>query len=170
MKHRTILKTVFEPLVVVVAAIYFVIDALALFILKPLVRQIANSRLFRFIPPWVASLGRYPTLLLLMIPLVLLEPIKPFSAYLVASGHFVNGILVFTVGEILKIIIVERIFHIGRDKLMTIKAFAWTYNFVSRWLNWVQALPPWQAVKHSFDELIHWAHKPKDGSWARGFH
>lgn len=170
MKHWTILKTIFEPLVVVVAAIYFVIDALALSILKPLVRQIANLKLFRFITRWIASLGRYPTLLLLMIPLILLEPIKPFSAYLIASGHFINGILVFVVGEILKIIIVERIFHIGREKLMTIKAFACTYNFVSRWLIWVQALPPWQSVKHSFDELIHWAHKSKHGGWARGFH
>ena len=52
------------------------------------------------------------------------------SEYLVASGQFKLGMLVLVVGEILKITVVERIFHIGRDKLMTIKAFAWGYNFV----------------------------------------
>ena len=169
MTHRTILKTIFEPFVIVVAAIYFVIDALALSSLKPLLRKIANSKLFKFIAPWIASLGPYPTLALFVVPLVLLEPIKPFSAYLIASGHFIFGVLVLILGEILKITVVERIFHIGRDKLMTIKAFAWIYNFVSGWLTWVQALPPWQAVKHNFDDFIHWAHKLNHDGRARGF-
>ena len=167
MTHRTILKTIFEPLVVVAAAIYFVVDAVALSILKPLLRKIANLKLFQLIASWVASLGPYPTLVLLVIPFVLLEPIKPFSAYLIASGHFINGMLVLALGEVLKIIIVERIFYIGRDKLMTINAFALIYNFVSEWLTWVQALPPWRAVKRSFDDFIRWAHKLHSGR-ARG--
>jgi hypothetical protein len=169
MPHRTILKAIFEPMVVVVAAVYFVIDALVLSILKPLLRQIANLKLFQFIAPWIASLGPYPTLVLFVIPLVLLEPIKPFSAYLIASGYLINGMLILALGEVLKIIIVERIFHIGRDKLMTIKAFAWSYNYVSVWLTWVQALPPWQAVKRSFNDFTHWAHKLKHGGQGRDF-
>ena len=79
-------------------------------------------------------MGRFtwlPTLALFLIPLILLEPVKPLSAYLVASGQFKLGMSVVVVGEILKITVVERIFYIGRDKLMTIKAFAWGYNFVS---------------------------------------
>src|SRR4249919_3939569 len=42
MKDRTILKTILEPFVIVAAALYFVIDALALSSLKPLLRKIAN--------------------------------------------------------------------------------------------------------------------------------
>src|SRR5450759_167776 len=147
MTRRTILKTIFRSLIIGAAAIYFVIDALFLALLQPLARQIASLKLFQSIAPWIASLGRYPTLVLFVIPLVLLEPIKPFSAYLIASGHFKDGVLVLALGEILKIIIVERIFQIGRDKLMTIGPFASTYNFVSGWLNWIQTLPPWLAVK-----------------------
>jgi hypothetical protein len=169
MTLRTILKNIFEAFVVVVAAVYFVIDALVLSILKPLLRKIANLKLFKFIAPWIASLGPYPTFALFVVPLVLLEPIKPFSAYLIASGHFIFGMLVLVLGEVLKITIVERIFYIGRDKLMTIKAFAWTFNFVSGWLTWIQTLPPWQAVKQNFDDFIHWAHKLKHGGLARGF-
>ena len=167
MTHRTILKTIVKSLIIGAAAIYFVIDALFLSLLKPLVRQIANLKLFQFIAPWIASLGPYPTLVLFVIPLVLLEPIKPFSAYLIASGHFIFGVLVLALGEVLKITIVERIFHIGRDKLMTINAFALVYNFVSGWLTWVQALPPWRTVKRSFDDFIRWAHKLKHGAQAR---
>jgi hypothetical protein len=169
MTHRTILKSIFELFVIVVAAIYFVIDALALSILKPLLSKIANLKLFKFIAPWIASLGPYPTLALFVVPLILLEPIKPFSAYIIGSGHFIFGVLVLILGEVLKITIVERIFHIGRDKLMTIRAFAWIYNFASGWLTWLQALPPWQSVKHNFDHLIHWAHKLNHDGRARGF-
>jgi hypothetical protein len=162
-------KNNFQPLVIVVAAVYFVIDALALSILKPLLRKIANLRLFAFIARWIASLSPYATLALFLIPLILLEPVKPLSAYLVASGQFKLGMLVLVVGEILKITIVERIFHIGRDKLLRIKAFALVYNFVWGWLTWIQALPSWQAVKHSFAGFIHWARKLNHDARARGF-
>ena len=87
MKYRTIPKTILEPFVIVAAALYFVIDALALSSLKPLLRKIANLELFKFIAAWIASLGAYPTLALFVVPLVL-EPIKPFSAYVIATGHF----------------------------------------------------------------------------------
>ena len=86
MKYRTIPKTILEPFVIVAAALYFVIDALALSSLKPLLRKIANLKLFKFIARWIASLGPYPTLTLFVVPLVLLEPVKPFSAYVIASG------------------------------------------------------------------------------------
>ena len=131
------LKSIFKPLIIVVAAVYFVIDALALSALKPLLKKIANLRLFAFIARWVASLSPYSTLALFLIPLILLEPVKPLSAYFVASGQFKLGMFVLVVGEILKITIVERIFHIGREKLLTIKAFALVYNFVWGWLTWI---------------------------------
>jgi hypothetical protein len=169
MKKRAILKTILEPFVVVAAALYFVVDALALSSLKPLLRKIANLKLFKFIAPWIASLGPYPTLALFVVPLVLLEPIKPFSAYIIASGHLLFGVLVLVFGEVLKITVVERIFHIGRDKLMTIKAFAWTYNLAFGWLTWLQALPAWQSVKHNFDYFINWVRKLNQDGRARGF-
>ena len=159
MASRKRLKTIFEPLVVVVAAIYFIVDALALSILKPVLRKIADLGLFAFIARWIASLSPYATLALFLVPLILLEPVKPLSAYLVASGQFKLGMFVLVVGEILKVTTVERIFHIGRDKLLTIKAFAVVYHFLLEWLNWIQGLPTWQAVKDNFDRFVQWARK-----------
>ena len=167
---RTIRKTIFEPLVIVVAAVYFIIDALALSILRPLLKKIANLKLFKFIALWIASLGPYSTLALFVVPLVFLEPLKPLSAYIIASGHIKFGLAVLILGEVLKIMIVERIFHIGRDKLMMIKAFAWIYNFGSEWLTWLHALPPWQSVKRYFDDFIRWARKLNHDGRARSFH
>ena len=166
---QKILKTIFEPFLIVLAAFYFFIDALALSILKPLLRKISNLKVFKYIALWIASLGPYSTLAFFLVPLVLLEPAKPLSAYLAASGHITLGVLVVFVGEILKIAIVERIFHIGRDKLMTIKAFAWIYNFASEWLTWLQTLPPWQSAKHQFNNFVHWAHKLNRDGRAQGF-
>jgi hypothetical protein len=163
------LKTIFKPLVIVVAAVYFVIDALALSVLKPLLRKIANLRLFAFIARWIAALSPYATLALFLIPLILLEPVKPLSAYLVVSGQFKLGMFVLVVGEILKITTVERIFHLGRKKLLTIKAFALIYDFVWGWLTWIQALPSWQAVKDSFDRFIQRARKLNHDARARSF-
>jgi hypothetical protein len=156
---RKRLKTIFEPLVVVVAAIYFIVDALALSILKSLLKKIADLGLFAFIARWIASLSPYATLALFMIPLILLEPVKPLSAYLVASGQLKLGMFALVGGEILKVTIVERIFHIGREKLLTIKAFALVYHFLWEWLNWIRALPAWQAVEDNFDRFIQWARK-----------
>lgn len=167
MASRKRLKTIFKPFVIAVAAVYFVIDALTLSVLRPLLRKIANLRLFAFIARWIASLSPYATLALFLIPLILLEPLKPLSAYLVASGQFKLGMCVLVVGEILKITIVERIFHIGREKLLTIKAFALVYDFVWGWLSWMQALPSWQAVKDDFDRFIRWARKLKHDARAR---
>jgi hypothetical protein len=169
MTHRTILKAIFAPFIIVAAAVYFIIDALALSILKPLLRKIANLFLFKFAARWIASLGAYPTLALFLVPLVLLEPTKPFSLYIIASGHFVFGITALILGEIFKITIVERIFHIGRPKLMTIKAFAWVYNFIFEWLTWLQAMPTWQSAKHNFDDFIHWVRKVNHDGRARGY-
>ena len=76
MTRRTIPKTIFKSLIISAAAIYFVIDALFSSLLRPLAKQIANLKVFRFIVPWIASLEAYSTLGLFVIPLVLLEPIK----------------------------------------------------------------------------------------------
>ena len=156
-------------MVVVVAAVYFAIDAFVFSLLKPLVRKISSLEIFRFIPPWIASLSPYPTLALFVIPLAILEPIKPFSAYLIASKHFITGVLLLVVGEVLKIIVVEHIFYIGKDKLMTIKAFAWSYTYVIGWLTWLRALPPWQAVKRSVLDFTQWMHKQKASAEKQGF-
>jgi hypothetical protein len=135
-----------KPVVVAFAVLYFVIDALFFALIKPFATWLSKLRIFARVGSWVRSLGPYPTLALFVIPFVVLEPIKPVGLYLIASGQVVDGTLVIGVGEVLKITLVERLFQVGRDKLMTIPAFARCYEFVMSWRAYLKTLAVWQAM------------------------
>jgi hypothetical protein len=146
MTFRQTAKRLLTPFVIVAAVFYFVIDAIFLSLIRPFAARLARLPLFVGILSWLRTLGPYPTLALFIVPIVILEPIKPVAAYLAAIGHFRLGLLLVIVGEILKVTVLERLFHASRDKLMSIPAFASAYDFVQRWLNYLRALPPWQAA------------------------
>ena len=105
------------------AIVYFVVDAVS-------DRCQADSRLDRRASPfwWNARMDRiapaYPALALFAVPLIVLEPIKPAAAYLAGTGHISAGLTLLVVGEILKLVLVERLFTVSRSKLMSIPAFA----------------------------------------------
>lgn len=138
---------VLSPVVAVLAFLYFLIDALFLPPLRLFGRWVGSFGLFTRLGEWIRTLGPYQTLALFLVPLIILEPVKPVAALLAARGHFTRSIVVLVVGEILKVTIVERLFHVGRPKLMGIPAFARTYNYAMAWYAWFEALPPWQAVR-----------------------
>ena len=58
----------------------------------------------------------------------------------------IDGTLVIGLGEVFKITIVERLFQVGRDKLMTILAFARCYEFVMSWRAYLETLAVWPAM------------------------
>ena len=147
MTFRRQLKRVLTPVVLVLATVYFLIDAVFLSILKPIAARLARLPIFAGLTAWVKSLGPYASLALFIVPVLLLEPIKPIGAFLIGRRHFVVGLLLVILGEVLKVAIVERLFHLNRDKLMSIALFARCYNFVTRWLGYLRALPAWQAVQ-----------------------
>jgi hypothetical protein len=57
-----------------------------------------------------------------------LEPVKPVAAFLIGTGQIAAGVTVLTVGEILKLVIVERLFKLCRRKLLKIPLFAWLHE------------------------------------------
>jgi hypothetical protein len=141
-----LLRRLLRPVVIALAALYLLVDALFLLIVHPVAEWLARLPAFAHLGGWLRQLGPYPTLLLFLIPVIALEPIKPISAYLFATGHGLQAALVLGIGELLKITIVERLFHMSRDKLLTIPWFAWIYGIVTGWLAWACALPGWIAV------------------------
>src|SRR5258708_24937457 len=92
---------------------------------------------------WVGGdgLGPYPGLVLFAMPVIIHEPFKPVGLYYIAEGHLFTGLAVLAVGEILKLTIVERLFHRSRAKLMAIPLFAWGFNLIMKWLDRLKALP-----------------------------
>jgi hypothetical protein len=136
-----------KPLFFLVAAIYFAVDAVFMTVAKPLADWIANHRIFDALRAWIVSLRPYPTLALFLIPLIVLEPIKPAAAYMAATGHVRLALLMLAVAELLKLGLVERIFCIGRNKLMLIPAFGWSYLRYCEIRSWLQATEPWQTAR-----------------------
>jgi hypothetical protein len=96
---------------------------------------------------WIASLRPYPTLALFVVPVIILEPAKPLAAYLTATDHVISGLTVLVVGEILKLVLIERLFSVSRDKLMSIRAFAWCYDKLRQAHDWIESLEAWRLMR-----------------------
>jgi hypothetical protein len=138
---------IFKPLVFILAGIYFLVDAAVWIFAKPIIRWLADHWVFVSLRTWVMSLGPYPTLALFVIPILILEPAKPVAAYLTATGHVVGGLIVLGVAEFLKLVLIERLFCISRDKLMSIRAFAWCYEKVQQVRGWITSLGAWRLAR-----------------------
>jgi hypothetical protein len=141
------LSRIFKPFVFLMAAIYFLVDAVFFTLFKPLLRRLADYWVFESLRAWIVSLRPYPTLALFIVPVILLEPVKPVAAYLTATGHIVGGLVVLIVGELLKLLLIERLFSVSRDKLMSIPVFAWCYDKFCQGQDWVVSLQAWQLMR-----------------------
>jgi hypothetical protein len=141
------LSRIFKPFVFLIAAIYFLVDAVVFTLFKPVISRLGEGWAFEGLRAWIVSLRPYPTLALFIVPVILLEPVKPVAAYLTATGHIVGGLMVLIVGELLKLLLIERLFNVSRDKLMSIPAFAWCYDKFCQGQDWVVALQAWQFMR-----------------------
>lgn len=102
-----------KPVAFLLAATYFLVDAIFLTVAKPLANWIADHWITENLRVWIVSLSPYPTLALFALPLAILEPVKPMAAYLIGTGHIVTGLITLVVGEILKLVLVERLFSVS---------------------------------------------------------
>ena len=136
-----------KPLIFLLASIYFVVDAVFFAVSKPVAKWLADRRVFEGLKAWIVSLGPYSTLALFAAPLIVFEPAKPVAAYLAATGHVVMGIVVFLVPEIFKLVLVERLFAVSRDRLMSISAFAWAYRQYRQIRERLEETNAWQAIR-----------------------
>ncbi|MGY4287723.1 hypothetical protein ACVWXO_006943 [Bradyrhizobium sp. LM2.7] len=141
------MKRILKPVTYILAGIYFLIDALFMAVAAPISRWVARHLELKRLRAWIRSLPPYPSLALFSIPVVILEPIKPVAAYLAATGQVVSGAVTFIVGELIKLVLVERLFNLTRDKLMRIPAFAWAYTKFAEAKAWLQATEAWHVIQ-----------------------
>jgi hypothetical protein len=138
------MKRALKILGYVLVAIYFVADLVFESVARPLSAWLGRLHILQPLYAWIARLRPYPALALFSVPVVILEPVKPIGAFLVAAGHVVSGILTIAVGEILKITLVERLFHLTRDSLMRIPTFALLYRKWMKFHDWVTSSEIWR--------------------------
>jgi hypothetical protein len=83
-RPRKRIRRALKPVVVPLAVLYFLIDAVFFALIKPLATWLSKLRIFARVGSWVRSLSPYTTLAMFVIPFVALEPIKPVGLYLIA--------------------------------------------------------------------------------------
>jgi hypothetical protein len=125
-------RTFLKPLIWTLAGLYLLVDAISVVLLRPTVLWLNQISETLRITAWIRSLGPYASLALFLVPLIVLEPVKLLSAFLIGTGQSSAGVAVLVVGEALKILILERIFHITRPKLMSFPWFAWAYGKIQQ--------------------------------------
>ena len=154
------MNRIVQPIAYTLAAIYLLVDAIFIGLAKPIADWVAGHLVLRKLRAWIRSLRPYPSLALFSVPLVLLEPVKPVSAYLAATGQVLSAALIFVTGELLKLVLLERLFCLTRAKLMKIAAFAWAYGHYEAAIARLKATQAWQTM-HSLssaalDQLRNW--------------
>ena len=141
------MSRILKPLTYVLAAVYFLVDAVFMPVARPVANWIAGHLVFRRLRVWIRSLSPYASLALFSVPVMILEPVKPLAAYLAATGQWLVSAVTLIVGELLKLVLVERLFSLTRDKLMTIPAFAWAYGKFRDVKAWLEATEAWRTMR-----------------------
>lgn len=134
------------------------LDELARPIYRPLLRWIASWRIMHRLDKWIGALHPLAILMLLAIPFAFAEPMKVVSLLWIADGHFKTGTVTLVLAYLMSFVIVERIYHAGRDKLLTIGWFAWAMGIMvslrATLLDWVHQTALWQAAKRIKDRVV----------------
>ena len=94
-----------------IAAVYFTVDLAFLSFIRPLRRRLLGGGR---IHGWIDGLNRYAALSLVLVPLAILEPVKPLGFYLTAKGHLATGGSLIAMGEIVKVTLVEQVIEVTK--------------------------------------------------------
>lgn len=154
------MKRIVKSISYILAAIYLCVDFVFAGIAKPISDWIARRFELRAVRNWIRSLPPYPSLALFSVPVILLEPVKFVAAYIAATGNFIAAVCTFAFAELCKIVLIERLFDLTREKLLKISAFAWIYGHYQQAREWIRQSEAWRAISASarsaLQRIKHW--------------
>ena len=70
------------------------------------------------------QLGPYQSLALVLLPIILVEPLKIAAMFFAGHGHWLSGTGILIAAYLVSLLFVERLFKVVKSKLMTIRWFA----------------------------------------------
>jgi hypothetical protein len=83
--------------------------------------------------------GPYVSLLLLLVPLLLVEPFKLVAVIIAGEGHWLTGTAVLAAAYAASLLVIERLFRVLKPKIMMIGWFErlWTVivGFRQKWMS-----------------------------------
>ncbi len=113
-----------------IVAIILIADALAKPFYKPVIGWAANLRVLAALEARIKTMPRLAVLLLFGVPFAIAEPLKLYALVLMAAGHFIFGLTLLILSYLVTFILVERIYHAGKEKLLTYAWFSWCMSHV----------------------------------------
>ena len=125
-KIRTIL--LFPLRAIIVFAM--VLDGIFRPLSRPVIRALSNLKIIQRLESRIAQLPRLAILLCLAVPFAIAEPMKIIGLVLFAHGAFKSGMVLTIIAHLSTFLIVERIYHAGREKLLTYGWLAWIMRYV----------------------------------------
>jgi len=108
---------------------------------------------------FLARQNPYLLLTLFIFPFLIMIPAKLYGLFLIADGKVIRGVTIFVVAKVTITALITRLFIIGKDKLLQIKAFAAFYYWFKDKKEWlyseVRKLPAWQTARERIIRLRH---------------
>ncbi|MGO4705504.1 hypothetical protein AB4072_06985 [Microvirga sp. 2MCAF38] len=122
------MKRILQGPILALAIIVVLIDDAFRAVVVPAVRRLAQIGAIRRLEMLIGQMPAYGILTLFLVPLAIIEPFKLYALYLMGLGHILSGLFVFALAKIVGVGLAERLFAIGRDKLLSIHWFAWCFE------------------------------------------
>ena len=159
-----------RPLLVLLAII-FLIEAWLWRHLEPIVEWIVARLPFKALKAklsaWIETIPPPVALLVLLVPAVLLFPLKLLTLWLIAYKHFLSACLVFTFAKLAGLGITAFVFEATRPKLLQMAWFRWLYEHVIIWLAWARELV--EPIKQRIRRFMHLLRPQRAGRAMRLF-
>ncbi|TCR64133.1 hypothetical protein [Bosea sp. BK604] len=143
-----------------VLSVLILLDELVRPLYRPIADWVAQRRFVAQAEAAIARMPRLAILLTLAVPFAVAEPLKLIGLLLVADGKIVSGAVILIFAYLASFLIVERIYHAGRDKLLTYRWLAWTMGNVvalrETLLAWLRASAVYAAAMQMRDAVRRW--------------
>jgi hypothetical protein len=99
----------------------------------------------------IRRLGPYQSLALMLLPILLVEPLKIVALFVAGHGHWLTGTGMLVAAYGVSLVVVERLFKVVKFKLMTMNWFADLWRWFTALRDRMFGRQPGQAVGQLVD-------------------
>ena len=138
-RRESTLQLLLLPLRLIITVLV-VVREIARPVYRPLVNWFASLSIVEHFGELVGSLPRAVILVLFIVPLAIAEPQKIYALFVIARGHVIPGLVIIALAYLMSFLLVERLFHAGREKLLTYGWLRWIVDRVLTVRNWVSEM------------------------------
>ena len=147
---RRFCKRLLTPPLVVLAALFIFFEEWLWKHVVVFMAFVARLPLIRRLEAQLSKLPPYPALILLILPGVLLLPVKLAALYFMAQGHVLTGIMVILTAKVLGTALVARMFTICQPALMTVhwlrRLTDWLLHLRNTLYARIKSMPAWKSA------------------------